>query len=269
MMIWNPSYRTPLLFILMGVLFCLLVPWVQAQDLNDNRFFVEQQYRDFLGREGEVAGIDFWTGELDVGRVTRAQVVDLFFSSPEFQDNIAPVARLYFAYFNRIPDYAGLQFWAGKFLAGEGLDEMSDAFATSPEFLNTYGPLSDGEFVDLVYQNVLGRAPEPVGRQFWIDELAAGLSRGALMIGFSESAEYRDRSYHQVQVTMMYVSMLRRAPEQEGFDYWVSALAAGDSVLGLIEGFLASSEYADRFLNRHTVPLRPTLAAASSRPVRR
>jgi hypothetical protein len=253
MMIWNPSYRTPLLFMLMGVLFCLLVPSVHAQELQENRAFVEQQYRDFLGREGDAGGIDFWTGELEAGRTTRAQVADDFFRSAEFQNNIAPVARLYFAYFGRIPDYPGLMYWVGEFQAGGNLNAMSQAFADSAEFGSRYGALNDGAFVDLVYQNVLGRLPDAGGRAFWVSQLAAGMSRGAMMIGFSESEEYRQRSFRQVQVTMMYVSMLRRAPDQGGFDYWVSALSAGDSVLGLIAGFLTSFEYSDRFLNRHTV----------------
>lgn len=218
-----------------------------SQDIQDNRFFVEQQYRDFLAREGEEAGINFWVESLETGRVTRADLVEEFFLSHEFQSSIAPVARLYFAYFDRIPDYAGLQFWVGELQGGRSLADMSQAFAASPEFIATYGNLDDGEFVDLVYWNVLGRAPEPEGRAFWMGELAAGMSRGELMVRFSESEEYRALSFNAVQVTMMYVSMLRRAPEQEGFDFWVGELEAGRSILGLIEGFLVSPEYVGRF----------------------
>ena len=215
--------------------------------IQDNRFFVEQQYRDFLGRKGDEGGIEFWVQELESGRVTRAGLVEDFFLSPEFQSGVAPVARLYFAYFNRIPDYAGLQFWVGELQGGRSLNDMSQAFAASPEFVATYGDLDDGEFVDLVYWNVLGRAPEPEGRAFWLSQLAAGMSRGAMMVEFSESAEYQALSFNEVQVTMMYVSMLRRAPDQAGFDYWVAELAAGRSILGLIDGFLASPEYLGRF----------------------
>ena len=225
----------------------LLLPLAQAQELQDNRAFVEQQYRDFLGREGDASGIGYWTGELEAGRITRAQVADDFFRSAEFQNSIAPVARLYFSYFNRVPDYAGLQFWVQAFQGGGSLDAMSQAFADSAEFVATYGALDDGAFVDLVYWNVLGRLPDAGGRAFWIGELAAGMSRGALMIGFSEFEEYRQRSFQAVQVTMMYVSMLRRTPEQGGFDYWVAELAAGGSILELIGDILDSTEYGDRF----------------------
>ena len=42
--------------------------------------------------------------------MTRPQVVEAFFNSPEFAGTVAPVTRLYFAFFNRIPDYPGLTF---------------------------------------------------------------------------------------------------------------------------------------------------------------
>ena len=53
--------------------------------------------------------------------------------------------------------------------------------------------------------------------------------------------------YEEVYVTMTYIGLLRRAPEQSGFDYWVEHMESGGSGLGLIDGFLASAEYAARF----------------------
>ncbi len=46
---------------------------------------------------------------------------------------------------------------------------------------------------------------------------------------------------------MVYVGLLRRTPDVNGFAYWVNELQAGSSVLDLIEGFLQSTEYASRF----------------------
>ncbi len=68
-----------------------------------------------------------------------------------------------------------------------------------------------------------------------------------MMIGFSESAEYKDLMSSEVYVTMMYMGMLRRGPEQGGFDFWVNYLDTGNSGLALINGFLNSEEYANRF----------------------
>jgi hypothetical protein len=51
-----------------------------------------------------------------------------------------------------------------------------------------------------------------------------------------------------VYVTMMYMGMMRRAPDPNGFNYWAGYLDQGNSGLALINGFLASAEYRKRFL---------------------
>ena len=207
-----------------------------------------QQYRDFLGREGDSGGITNWVNALNANVLTRAQVVESFFNSAEFQNSGAPIVRLYFAYFLRIPDYAGLQNWINAYRAGMPLDTISNQFAGSAEFIQTYGNLDNTAFVTLVYNNVLGRAPDPGGLANWVNALNNGMTRGTMMLGFSESQEYKNRSGNWVYVTMMYVGMLRRAPEQAGFDNWVNYLIAGNSGLHLINGFIGAPEYHNRFL---------------------
>jgi Domain of unknown function (DUF4214) len=225
-------------------------PCLKDNDIfNFARLFAMQQYRDFLGREGDSGGINYWTNLLNAGSATRAQVIDSFFNSSEFQGSTAPVTRLYFAYFLRIPDYDGLLFWVNQYRQGATLDSISQAFAQSQEFINRYGALSNGDFVTLVYQNVLGRAPDPGGYSFWVNQLnSGGMTRGQVMLNFSESAENKQTSFNKVFVVQVYVSMLRRAADQSGFDFWVNTLNGGASGLVLIQGFLANPEYHSRFL---------------------
>ncbi len=212
------------------------------------RLFAMQQYRDFLGREGDTGGIAYWTSMIG-GGTSRATVTKSFFDSGEFQGAIAPVTRLYFAYFNRIPDKPGLDYWIAQYGAGTSLNTISQAFASSPEFVGTYGSLNNSDFVTLVYQNVLGRAPDGAGLAYWTGQLNGGfMTRGQVMVGFSESPEYQGSSYSRVFVTMVYYGMLRRMPDQAGFNYWVAQLAGGSSALNLINGFLAAPEYRGRFL---------------------
>jgi hypothetical protein len=224
-------------------------PLVKDNDIfNNARWFAMQQYRDYLGREGEPSGITYWTNQITSGQQTRAQVIDNFFDSPEFQ-TVTPIARLYFAYFLRIPDYGGLLYWVNQSRSGVSLDAISQAFAQSPEFITRYGSLNNEAFVTLVYQNVLGRAPDPAGFAYWTGLLNSGAyTRGQVMLGFSESPEYKASSFNKVYVTQMYVGMLRRSPEQEGFDYWVHQMELGQSGLNLINGFLVAPEYHGRFM---------------------
>lgn len=48
-----------------------------------NRAFVELVYRNVLGRDGEPAGVDYWTAELDSGRRKRGTVMTQFSEAPE------------------------------------------------------------------------------------------------------------------------------------------------------------------------------------------
>ncbi len=219
-----------------------------GQTALNARWLVMQQYRDFLGREGDVGGIEHWQRLLLGQTLTRAQTVQNFFDSAEFQVTRAPIVRLYFAYFNRIPDYGGLMFHSTRLKQGVELKTISGDFSGSQEFQNTYGALSNGQFVTLVYQNVLGRAPDAGGYQNWLNALNNGMTRGEMMMGFSESVEYKSSSYKKVYVTMSYVGLLRRSPEQAGFDGWLTYLNQGGSGLAMLEGFIGSPEYHNRFL---------------------
>ncbi len=107
---------------------------------------------------------------------------------------IGQVGRLYAAYFRRASDEAGLAYWVGRMSEGAALADVSTFFASSAEFKATYGQLGNRDFVRLVYRNVMNREPDAAGYQYWVGQLDRGLPRGSLMIGFSESAEFRASS---------------------------------------------------------------------------
>jgi hypothetical protein len=209
--------------------------------------FVNQQYMDFLGREPDSEGLTYWVTGLDNGSLQRSDLVNAFVFSDEFQEKVAPVSRLYQAYFLRIPDTSGLSYWINEKLNGTSLDTISEAFAGSSEFQDRYGSVDNSAYTSLVYNNVLGRAPDQSGLDFWTNSLNAGASRGSVMTGFSESIEYKDASLNQIRVIAFYYGMLRRAPDQAGFDFWVGVLNNGGSALDLINGFLDATEYQSRF----------------------
>ncbi len=219
-----------------------------SNDIFGNaRLFAEQQYRDFLHREGDAGGIEYWRKEIESGRLSRAEVVNNFLSSNEFAGQIAPIVRLYFSYFRRIPDFQGLNYWLDKSQSGMSLKMISESFEQSNEFKETYGRLSNASFVTLVYQNVLRRDPDREGFNYWMSKLTNGKSRGEIMAGFSESAEFRLKTADSVGVTMVYTGMLLRSPDPSGFSYWEEQLGDSASLVDIISGFLDSSEYHNRF----------------------
>lgn len=101
------------------------------------------------------------------------------------------VVRLFSAFFLRDPDEGGRVYWTERYTDGVlSLPGVATNFAASPEFRSRYGELTDAEFVDLVYENVLGRPADAGGKAFWVGKLESGTSRGSVMVGFSESPEY-------------------------------------------------------------------------------
>ncbi len=109
-------------------------------------------------------------------------------TAAEADQRAAQTRRLYLAYFLREPDAGGWEYWNNH---EWGLVEISDYFAQSEEFKNTYGDLDDGEFVDLIYRNVLDREAEAEGYDYWYDLIHnKDVRRGRVMLAFSESEEF-------------------------------------------------------------------------------
>jgi serralysin len=73
---------------------------------------------------------------------------------------------------------------------GASLGQVAQGFSASSEFRTIYGaaPTDEG-LVGGFYHNVLGRAPEPAGLDYWVGVLHAGSSAGSVLASISESAE--------------------------------------------------------------------------------
>lgn len=105
------------------------------------------------------------------------------------------ILRLYRAYFLRSPDRAGLDHWSLQYSSGRmSLGAISEFFARSDEFRRRYGSLSDAAFIRLVYKNVLDRVPDSYGETYWTNTLRSGMTRGQIMVGFSESVEFQRKT---------------------------------------------------------------------------
>lgn len=98
--------------------------------------------------------------------------------------------RVYQAAFDRIPDQGGLGFWLHYMDQGMTLNQVAAGFMASPEFTSLYGAApSDTDFVTRLYGNVLHRAPEPQGFDFWMNAMHNGTTRAEVLAFFSESPE--------------------------------------------------------------------------------
>lgn len=209
--------------------------------------FVGRQYTDLFDRSADASGLTFWMSQIADDGSSASQVIDAMMASPEFVPNNQAI-RLYLAYFNRLPDNAGLNYWVDVLKRqGAPLSAVSGAFASSAEFRQMYGPLTDADYVALVYNNVLLRVPDAGGYNYWIAQMRLGLGRGSLMTLFSDSAEFQTASNPAVQTVAIYNSMLDRSPRVEEFQRWVAAIGADPARRAeLVDQIFHSDEYRTR-----------------------
>lgn len=105
--------------------------------------------------------------------------------------NAGQAYRLYQAAFNRSPDKDGLNYWIGILDSGVNLKDVANAFELSAEFSTLYGnnPTA-GQLITAMYSNVLHRAPDQGGYDYWLHQMDAGaVGKETLLMNFSESAE--------------------------------------------------------------------------------
>ena len=178
-------------------------------------------YALFLGREPDQDGLDYWLKQAQNG-MTAGQIAVAFLSSDEFNggktsDNTA--------------HYSDRQ--------------AAEDYLASTDFVDLYGisPIDTvtSDYVTLLYQNLLGRDPDEGGLNFWV---GTGWDAASVYMAFLDSNEYKG---HAIQVklggggsfndtygvgedgkanadtiTKFYQVLLRREPDEGGYDYWVS-----------------------------------------------
>jgi Ca2+-binding RTX toxin-like protein len=164
----------------------------QATGGLSNAQFVAYVYEHALGRSPDSSGAAFYTGRLDSGAMSRgAFVIDLSESAEHraitanvvnrgyfnTDDNYQNVSLLYDSFLDRLPDAGGSTFYGEKLKNGSmTVSQISAEFAGSGEFQAKVTGLNNGQIVDMVFQNTLDRAADPIGRAFYVDRLDKGMS---------------------------------------------------------------------------------------------
>jgi RHS repeat-associated protein len=197
--------------------------------------YVEQTYRDVLRREGDAAGIAYWTAQVDAGH-SGAEFAALIDHSAEYFGNII-ITPAYLKYLKRPTDAAGVNYWTTQMQAGLRDEALEADLLCSQEYYDDAGG-TDAKWLAALYRDLLGREPDPAGIQYWTPIIALPGGRCVVAMGFTNSLE-RARQ----RVTDDYQRYLGRVPDQTGIDYWVSQFAHGTTNEDIISGFVGSPEY--------------------------
>jgi hypothetical protein len=255
-----------------------------ANPVEDSAFFVRQHYHDFLNREPDAAGLQFWTDNIEkcggdpvCREAMRVDTSAAFFLSIEFQRTGFLVYRLYRAALpekvfrlRSMPRYlefvrdtqevgrgvaVGQPNWEQRLEANTAL--LLDEFMSRADFALAYPQtLTPPEYVDKL--NTQAGSPLAQAER---DQLVAGMltgdeTRASVLRKVAENAEFTRRETSRAFVLMQYFGYLRRAPNDapdttfEGFDYWLGKLDdnGGDYRRAeMVKAFVSSIEYRARF----------------------
>lgn len=98
--------------------------------------------------------------------------------------------RLYQAAFDRVPDAAGVGYWMSALEKGASLVSVAAGFINSAEYQKAYGMgLSNHDLVVKYYDNILHRAPEQAGLDYWVGVLDGKSPVADVLAAISESQE--------------------------------------------------------------------------------
>jgi hypothetical protein len=168
------------------------------------------------------------------------------------------VYLVYDGLLGRAPDPLGLEYWVSRAQSGETMHDITAGFLSSPEFTSDYGPyqqISTQAFVGDIYQNVLHRAADPGGLQYWSGLITSGYSREdvADFIVLSPEHESQQQSAFNAglfvpnatdaTIARLYYALENRAPDALGLQTWETSVAQGTSLQSVAQSLIGSAEY--------------------------
>lgn len=202
---------------------------------GQNVDYVNSIYQMLQGRTADISGLAQFATELNTG-VSRIETVQAVWNSPEYLGKI--VDKLYNTYLRRNADAGGRANWVNALQSGMSEDDLTIAFLTSGEYANRFGN-GNQAFVDSLYKDILGRTADKGGRDYWIGQLNAGMTRANLTLTFLTSTE----KYAKV-IDALYTQFLKRNADNYGRQYYLQQLQSGAiNAWTLSQMLIASDEY--------------------------
>jgi hypothetical protein len=211
---------------------------------------VGRVHRDLVGSDPTGAVATSWAGSLAAGTATTGAFADSLRRGTENTANVDPVVRVYRSFLGRAPDAGGLKFWIARKRSVApaktwNVTQIAEYFTASNEFKTKYGSLTNRQFVTRIYTDVLGRTADTAGVNYWTGKIDSNAkTKAQVMVGFSESGEYKTKQAQNTDVAVAYISLLGRAPTAGEATDWVIRQKAGTTHQVLLTELLGSPGYA-------------------------
>jgi|GEM_PF-6170199 len=244
--------------------------------IDETDLFVRQHYRDFLNREPDDAGLQFWKNNIErcgldahCREVIRIDTSAAFFLSIEFQETGYWVHRFYKASFGRRPLLT--EFLPDTRTIGRGVivnapgwpqqleinkRAFADAWIKRAPFKAVYDALTNSQYVDSLLAKT-GAGFSPGDRDALITALDTNAkTRAEVLRAVVENEAFYNEEYNPAFVEMQYFGYLRRNPQDapdnnlDGYNFWLDKLnqfKGNFREAEMVKAFLTSLEYRRRF----------------------
>jgi hypothetical protein len=233
-----------------------------SNPIDTTNFFVRQQYIDFLSREPDTDGLNFWTNDIascgsnaQCIEVHRVNVSAAFFLSIEFQETGYLVYRVYKSAFDNLPgapvpivltDFLrdtqrigqGVQVNVGNWQAQLEANKQAYtlAFVQRADFLAAFpNSMTASQFVTQLNTRA-GNVLSPAEQTTLINTLGGTPSdvtkRSQVLRAVAEDTDLKNAEFNKAFVLMQYFGYLRRNPNDfpepglnfDGYNFWLGKL---------------------------------------------
>jgi hypothetical protein len=208
--------------------------------LPPNQSFVDQVFRDLLGRGADSGAITFFGGALDQGSLERSQVSQLLESSTEFRSR--QIDGLFTSLLHRSADAAAKQAFLGAFANGASSLQIETSILASSEYFQVRGNGSNAGFATALFKDELGRIIDSASLKFAQSFLAANGTRAQLAQIVAASPESDSH-----QVSGLFRQFLRRNADADAVTGFTAAMQGGASNEQVAAAITGSDEYFQRF----------------------
>jgi uncharacterized delta-60 repeat protein len=253
--------------------------------IDTSEYFVRQHYLDFLSREPDESGFNFWVNQIESCGASascrenkRINVSAAFFLSIEFQQTGYLVYRTYKTAYGNIsgapvpvrfneflPDTQ--QIGQGVIVGQTGWEAtlennkrtFMEAFSRRSRFQTAFPPGTPAaKYVDTLNANAGGVLSSAERDQLIADLISNAKTAGQVLRAVAEDQDLYNNEFNKAFVLMQYFGYLRRnpndPPEQtldfQGYNFWLGKLNQFNGNYqnaDMVKAFITSSEYRGRF----------------------
>jgi hypothetical protein len=198
-----------------------------------------------------------------------SQTIEVCSTSSAFLTGKAKfVALLYENVLERYAEQFEIDSWVEELNNGKTGTEVAYGFLFSAELQNKN--YNNEDYVEVLYQSLMGRASDAAGKADWVQHLSNGVSRTYVFKQFTDSDEFtnlcsdygirkgtqelseaRDQNYYVTSfVARNYTEFLQRSYDADGLNYWCAAINGREKTMQEIAyGFVFSQECTNKGLS--------------------